>query len=56
MRILSAILLLALSALSAPAPAPRKSPEFAIQMPDGTQTLLSHYRGKVVLLAFFYTT
>jgi thiol-disulfide isomerase/thioredoxin len=35
---------------------PRKSPEFAIQMPDGKQLLLSSYRGKPVVLAFILTT
>lgn len=35
---------------------PRQSPEFAIQMPDGGQTLLSSYKGKVVVLAFLFTT
>ena len=55
MRTFCAFFLLAASAFPAVVP-PRKSPEFAIQMPDGKQTLLSTYRGKVVLLAFFYTT
>jgi len=35
---------------------PRKAPEFAIQMPDGSQKLLSSYRGKVVVLEFIFTT
>ena len=35
---------------------PRPAPEFAIHMPDGSQTLLSKYSGKVVLLAFMATT
>jgi len=35
---------------------PRKSPEFAIQMPDGKQLLLSSYKGKPVCLAFILTT
>ena len=50
-----------LSALAIP-PLPRKSPEFTIvevstdgRTPD-KQTLLSTYRGKVVLLAFIHTT
>ena len=38
------------------APLPRKAPEFVIQMPDGTQKLLSSYRGKVVAMAFMFTT
>jgi thiol-disulfide isomerase/thioredoxin len=43
-------------------PLPRKSPEFTIVQPSTTpnqpdkQTLLSTYRGKVVLLAFIHTT
>jgi peroxiredoxin len=56
--------LLAFIALAAPllvVPAfsvqlPRKAPEFAIQMADGPQQLLSTYRGKVVAMAFMYTT
>ena len=36
--------------------APRPAPEFAINMPEGGQKLLSSYRGKPVLLALFYTT
>jgi len=35
---------------------PRKAPEFAIQMPDGSQQLLSKYRGKPVAMAFMFTT
>lgn len=35
---------------------PRKAPEFAIQMPDGKQQLLSSYRGKAVVFAFMFTT
>ena len=37
-------------------PTPRKSPEFVINLPDGTQKLLSSYRGKVCLIEFLYTT
>ena len=54
-----ASLLLALAVLGtafAAGPAPRKAPEFVIQMPDGKQTLLSSYRGKDVVLAFMHTT
>lgn len=43
----------------APAPAhftPRPAGEFVIRMPDGSQKLLSSYRGKVVVMAFMYTT
>ncbi len=35
---------------------PRPAGEFAINMLGGGQTLLSHYSGKVVLLAFISTT
>jgi thiol-disulfide isomerase/thioredoxin len=35
---------------------PRHSPEFAIDMPNASQTLLSQYKGKVVMLAFILTT
>ncbi|MBM3775867.1 MAG: TlpA family protein disulfide reductase [Acidobacteria bacterium] len=34
---------------------PRPSPEFAVQMVDGRQELLSKHRGKVVALAFLLT-
>ena len=36
-------------------PLPRKSPEFTIVQPGGKQSLLSAYKGKVVLLGFFAT-
>ena len=35
---------------------PRKAPEFVFTMTDGTQQLLSQYRGKTIVLAFMYTT
>lgn len=35
---------------------PRKAPEFAAQLPGGKQLLLSQYKGKVVALAFVFTT
>jgi peroxiredoxin len=35
---------------------PRKAGEFAINMTDGSQKLLSSYRGKVVVMAFMFTT
>jgi len=37
-------------------PTPRKAPELTIVESGGKQTLLSSYRGKVVLLAFIFTT
>ena len=43
--------------LQAEVPAmPRHAPEFVIHFPDGSQSLLSSYRGKVVALLFVYTT
>jgi peroxiredoxin len=35
---------------------PRKAPEFVFKMTDGTQQLLSQFRGKTIVLAFMYTT
>jgi peroxiredoxin len=35
---------------------PRKAGEFAAQMPQGGQLLLSQYKGKVVCLEFLFTT
>ena len=43
-------------ALQAAAPVPRPSKEFAVTLPSGKQTLLSSYRGKVVMVAFMFTT
>ncbi len=42
--------------LIARAEIPRKAPEFVFRMTDGSQQLLSKYRGKAVVLAFMYTT
>lgn len=36
--------------------APRRSPEFVINMSNGSPLLLSQYDGKVIVLAFLYTT
>src|SRR5215469_7506723 len=33
---------------------PRKSPEFTINEPSGQQVLLSSFKGKVVMLEFFF--
>ena len=52
--ILLTLALLAGSAFAAEVP--RKAPEFAIQMPDGKQVLVSSYKGKVLCLAFILTT
>ncbi len=35
---------------------PRPAPEFVINMPNGSQVLLSQFNGKIVLLAFMLTT
>jgi thiol-disulfide isomerase/thioredoxin len=37
------------------APVPRKSPEFAVNMPNGKQVLLSQHKGKAVALLFILT-
>lgn len=37
-------------------PVPRAAQEFAVQLPDGSQTLLSSLKGKVVCLMFVATT
>jgi thiol-disulfide isomerase/thioredoxin len=37
-------------------PLPRKAPEFVFNLQDGKQLLLSSYRGKVVAVAFMFTT
>ncbi len=47
--------LVAAVALAAVPDLPRKSPEFKIVEPGGKQSLLSSYRGKVVLVGFFAT-
>ena len=39
-----------------PATVPRKATEFGFELPGGKQVLLSQYRGKAVVLAFFSTT
>jgi peroxiredoxin len=55
MRLFLAFSLVSLSVLAQP-PMPRKSPELTIIEGSGKQTLLSSYRGKVVALAFVFTT
>jgi peroxiredoxin len=54
MRKILTLILFATIALAIP-PLPRKSPEFTISPPGGKETLLSSYRGKVVLIGFFST-
>lgn len=48
-------LALGASTLLATGPVPRKSPEFKIVEPSGKQTLLSSFKGKVVLIEFMLT-
>lgn len=50
----AALLALAVSPLLATAPLPRKSPEFAIYEPGGKTTLLSSFKGKVVVIEFLF--
>ena len=54
-RLFLALPLIALYLAAQPA-MPRKAPELTIVEPGGKQTLLSSYRGKVVALAFIFTT
>src|SRR5438105_4501511 len=42
--------------VQAAAPVPRPAKEFTIILPSGKQALLSSYRGKVVMMAFMFTT
>jgi peroxiredoxin len=42
--------------LSAQPAMPRKAPEFTVIEPSGKQVLLSSFKGKVVVLAFIFTT
>jgi len=46
--------LAASSLLALPATAPRESPEFTISLPAGKTSLLSSYKGKVVVVEFFF--
>jgi peroxiredoxin len=52
---IAAFAALAVSALATP-PVPRKTPEFVVVEPSGKLTLLSSYKGKVVVLALMQTT
>jgi len=57
MRVFPFAVIGALTVLSAfGAEIPRKAPEFVINLPKGGQTLLSQFRGKVVVCEFLYTT
>jgi peroxiredoxin len=55
MRKLAAYFVFAGIVLATAPTLPRKSPEFTIAVPGAKETLLSSYRGKVVLLGFFAT-
>ena len=48
--------LAAASVTTAMADGLRTAPEFVINMTDGSQKLLSSYKGKPICLAFFFTT
>ncbi|HEX9490429.1 MAG TPA: TlpA disulfide reductase family protein [Stellaceae bacterium] len=50
--ILTILLAFCLPSLLAAAPVPRQSPDFVIVEPSGKETLLSSFRGKVVVLEF----
>ena len=50
----TAVLLCGVAAVAADLP--RKAPDFAINLPNGSQLHLSQYQGKVVVLAFILTT
>src|SRR6185436_7596938 len=50
------LLLASTLALHAAAPVPRPTKEFTITLPSGKQSLLSSYRGKVVMLSCMFTT
>jgi peroxiredoxin len=50
------VLLASALALQAAAPVPRPTKEFTITLPSGKQDLLSSHRGKVVMLAYMFTT
>lgn len=48
-------LVVAASSLAAPStPVPRKSPEFTIDEPSGKTTMLSSFKGKVVVIEFLF--
>jgi hypothetical protein len=56
MKLWNTVAALALLAPVFAAEVPRKSPEFAVELPDGKQVLVSSYRGKVLCLAFILST
>jgi thiol-disulfide isomerase/thioredoxin len=62
MRIFAAGMLLAITGMFSAAvaedtaPVPRRAPEFVFTLEDNKQLLLSSFRGKVVAIAFMFTT
>jgi thiol-disulfide isomerase/thioredoxin len=56
MKTLMTFVLAAASVTTAMADGLRTAPEFVINMTDGSQKLLSSYKGKPICLAFFFTT
>jgi hypothetical protein len=50
------LIALALLGAAFAADVPRKAPEFAVQLLDGKQALVSSYRGKVLCVAFILST
>jgi peroxiredoxin len=53
---LASFFALGAAAVTATAPVPRKAPEFTIVESSGKQTLLSSYKGKVIVLEFISTS
>ena len=56
MRSKTLLALTLLGSLAFAAEIPRKSPEFAVELPDGKQVLVSSYRGKVLCLVLIRST
>jgi peroxiredoxin len=55
-RLAAAAAICALALQAEAPPVLRPAPEFVIHYPDGSQALLSSFRGKAVALTFVYTT
>ena len=49
-----AVLILVMAASAAPPAVPRQSPDFTINEPSGKQVQLSSFKGKVVMIEFFF--
>lgn len=56
MRTLATLIAMGMTAMAAAPPVIKKAPEFTITEPSGKQTLLSSFKGNVVVLTFVYTT